>query len=111
MATFNTIHIFGFGDTQIIKADLNKSVKASELTTQTTFVDAIKAIKPEDVVLTDYHVIHIFEGDSVRYLGQSTEVKADKTSFTVEWANVPTALLDALVAEIETKVATEIPAE
>jgi hypothetical protein len=111
MSTFNTIHLFGFGDTQIIKEDLNKSVKASELTTQTAFVDAIKALKPEDVVLTDYHVIHIFEGGSVRYLGKPTEVKTDKTSFSVEWENVPTTLLDTLVTEIETKLAEETPVE
>jgi hypothetical protein len=111
MSTFNTIHLFGFGDTQIIKEDLNKSVKASELTTQTAFVDAIKALKPEDVVLTDYHVIHIFEGGSVRYLGQPTEVKTDVTTFTLNWEDVPTALLDTLVTEIEAKLAEETPAE
>ncbi len=104
MSTFNTIHIFGFGDTQIIKEDINKSVKASELTTQTVFVDAIKTLKPADVVLTDYHVIHIFEGNSVRYLGKPTQVKTDKTSFSVEWADVPTSLLNALVTEIESKI-------
>jgi hypothetical protein len=111
MSTFNTIHIFGFGDTQLIKEDLNKSIKASELTTQTAFVNAIKALKPEDVVLTDYHVIHIFEGGSVRYLGKPTEVKTDVTTFTVEWADVPTPLLDALVTEIEAKIAEATPVE
>jgi hypothetical protein len=111
MSTFNTLHIFGFGTTQLLEEDLNNSVNASELTTQTAFVDAVKALKPADVTLTDYHVIHVFAGDSVRYLGKATEDREDKTTFTVKWTEVPTALLDALITEIKSKIAEATPAE
>ena len=111
MATFNTIHIFGFGDTKIIKQDLNKSVKSADLTTLTAFVDSIKTQKPEDVVEADYHVIHIFNEGSVRYLGAGNVAPNTDNSFAVEWANVDAALLDALVADIEAHLPVETPAE
>jgi len=111
MATFNTIHIFGFGDTQIIKQDLNKSVKSADLTTLAAFVDSIKAQKPEDVTEADYHVIHIFNEGSVRYLGAGNATPNTNTSFAVEWANVDATLLDALVADIEAHLPVETPAE
>lgn len=111
MSTFNTIHIFGFGNTQIIKENLNKSVKSADLTTLAAFVDSIKAQKPEDVVEAEYHVIHIFSGNSVRYLGAGNVTPNVKNSFNVEWANVDATLLDALVADIEAHLPVETPAE
>ena len=107
MSAFNTIHIFGFGDTQIIKENLNKSAKSADLTTLTAFIDSIKAQKPVEVAAADYHVIHIFEGNSVRYLGQPVEGSQESTYFSVEWANVDATLLSALVADIEANLPTE----
>lgn len=107
MSAFNTIHIFGFGDTQIIKENLNKSVKSADLTTLTAFVDSIKAQKPVEAVEADYHVIHIFEGNSVRYLGKPVEGSQANTHFSVEWANIDATLLSALVADIQANLPTE----
>jgi hypothetical protein len=98
MATFNTIHVFGFGDTQVI-GETNGTVKSETLTKLTAFVDHIKTFKPEDVVLTDYHVIHIFNGMDVRYLGKGTENKKDKTSFSVKIADVDVTILNDFTAE------------
>ena len=111
MSTFNTIHIFGFGDTQIIKEDLNNSIKSSELTSFPPFVNAVLQLKPENIALAYFHVIHIFQGDSVKYIGGPTENRDDVTNFTIEWENVPLELLDALVTEIEAKIAEETPTE
>lgn len=104
MSTFNTIHLFGFGDAQIIGADSNLTVKSDTLTNLTAFVDHIKTFKPEDVTLTDYHVIHIFNEMDVRYLGKGTEVKTDKTNFTVKISEVDPTILGNLVDELAAAV-------
>ena len=100
MTAFSTIHLFGFGTAQIISKDVNKQVPSSGLTKLTAFVDHIKTFKPANVVLTDYHVIHIFNDMDVRYLGKGTDKKDDKTAFSVKWADVNQALLTDLVDEI-----------
>jgi cell division FtsZ-interacting protein ZapD len=102
MSQFNTIHLFGFGDAQIIGTDVNRTVKSDTLTALAAFVDHIKALKPEEVILTDYHVIHIFNEMDVRYLGKGTEDRKDKTDFIIKIAEVDAALLGALVDELAT---------
>lgn len=98
MATFNTIHVFGFGDTQVI-GEKNGTVKSATLTKLAALVDHIKTFKPEDVIPTDYHVIHIFNGADVRYLGKGTENKKDKTSFSVKIADLNATILNDFTAE------------
>lgn len=101
MGQFSTIHIFGYGETQIIGQTNNGKVESSSLTTLTSFVDHVKTFLPSTgVTLTDYHVIHIFEGTDVRYLGQGTEDRTVETSFSVTWAQIDQTLLTALVDEI-----------
>lgn len=104
MSTFNTIHIFGFGDTQIIGTENNGIVKSNTLTSLQTFIDHIKTFKPEDVILTDHHVIHIFNNMSVRYLGKGTEVRTDKTDFIINFSDIDTVILDNLVNEVVTSL-------
>jgi hypothetical protein len=100
MATFNTIHLFGFGDAQIIGKENNGTVKSANLTTLEAFVNHIKTFKPENVTLTDYHVIHIFNNMDVRYLGRGTEDRKQETSFSVKFSEVDATILDELVNEI-----------
>lgn len=63
-----TIHIFGYGETQI---NSNFSFKDSteSFTNVVPLIDAIWAKKPTDSVLTEkqYHVIHIFNGNEIRW--------------------------------------------
>lgn len=101
MGQFSTIHVFGYGETQIIGGTNNGKVSSSSLTTLTPFVDHVKSFLPESgVTLTDYHVIHIFEGMDVRYLGQGLEDRTINTSFSVNWGQIDQTLLTALVDEI-----------
>ena len=104
MSQFNTIHLFGFGDTQIIGKDNDGTVKSDTLANLTAFVDHIVTFKPEEVVLTDYHVIHIFNGMDVRYLGKGTENQEDKTDFIVGMTEVDETILANLVDELITAV-------
>lgn len=107
MAAFNTIHVFGFGDTQVI-GEKNGTVKSDTLTKLTALVDHIKTFKPEDVTLTDYHVIHIFNGMDVRYLGKGTETKGEKTSFSVKIADVNPTILNEFTAELIASIPAEV---
>jgi len=100
MSQFNTIHLFGFGDSQIIGKDNNGTVKSDTLTNLQAFVDHVVTFKPEEVILTDYHVIHIFNEMDVRYLGRGTENRADKTDFIVSMTEVDETILASLVDEL-----------
>lgn len=100
MSQFNTIHLFGFGDSQIIGQDNNGTVKSDTLTNLQAFVDHVVTFKPEEVVLTDYHVIHIFNEMDVRYLGRGTGNNTDKTDFIVSMTEIDATLLGNLVDEI-----------
>lgn len=101
MEQFSTIHIFGYGETQIIGETNNGKVPSSSLTTLVPFVDHVKTFLPESgVTLTDYHVIHIFNGSDVRYLGVGTEDRKEETSFSVGFNQIDQTLLTALVDEI-----------
>jgi hypothetical protein len=99
MSTFNTIHIFGYGETQIIGEDLNFKTDSSSLTSLANFVNHVKSLKPEDVVAADYHVIHVFNGSNVRYLA-SSENKEEKKTFIVNLTEIDSVLLDALAQEL-----------
>ena len=107
MATFNTIHVFGFGDTQMIGREKNGTVKSENLTKLQAFVDHLKTFKPEDVTLTDYHVIHIFGTNDVRYLGTGTQVRKDKTSFSVKVSDLDQSIFNELTDEIAAAIPTE----
>jgi hypothetical protein len=100
MSQFNTIHLFGFGDSQIIGQDNNGTVKSDTLTNLQAFVDHVVTFKPEEVILTDYHVIHIFNEMDVRYLGRGTENRADKTDFIVSMTEIDATILANLVDEL-----------
>lgn len=100
MSQFNTIHLFGFGDTQIIGKDNNGTVKSDTLTNLQALVDHIVTFKPEEVILTDYHVIHIFNDMSIRYLGKGTENNEDKTDFMVDFSDIDATIMSNLVDEL-----------
>lgn len=108
MENFSTIHVFGFGDTQIIGKDNNGMVKSTELTTLPTFIDHVKTFLPATgVTLTDYHVIHIFNSSDVRYLGKQAQDKKENTSFSVKWNQLNEVILNDLVNEIISKLPTQ----
>jgi hypothetical protein len=109
MKQFSTIHIFGYGETQIIGETNNGKILSSSLTTLVPFVDHIKTFLPESgVTLTDYHVIHIFEGSDVRYLGVGTEDRKEETSFSVNYDQIDITLLDTLVNEVISLLPSEV---
>ena len=91
-----TIHIFGYGETQINSKDLSIKVPNDSLTTVTSLIAEIFAKKPADnpTVITDLHAISIFGYES--FMWQS------KKSFNFKNENELKPFIDALIAELQT---------
>jgi hypothetical protein len=96
--TWGTIHIFGFGTTQLIGKDLNKQVPSSALTTLNAVIQNVYSLKPTDVISsTDFHAINLFNDMNASWLPKTKEDKG----FRVEFKDLDITLIDALVAELE----------
>lgn len=94
-----TIHIFGYGETQINSKDLSVKVATSSLTAVTPLIQAIFAKKPEDntSVVTEFHAINLFGHKDVRWMGKGKDVKG----FDVKNDEALKPLIDALIAELQ----------
>ena len=98
MATYNTLHIFGYGETQLITDTENKKVPSSELLSLQAVVDNVYSKKPADNNAdTNYHAINIFNTMFADWLPS----EKDQKSFRVPYGDLNEALIDTLVAEIE----------
>jgi hypothetical protein len=90
-----TIHIFGYGETQINSETLSIKVAIDTLTTVTPLVEAIFAKKPVDnpTLITEFHAINLFGNNDVRWMSkEGFDVKDDADL-------IP--LIDALIAELQ----------
>jgi hypothetical protein len=99
MAQFKTIHIFAYGETQLIGGENDGKLASSTLTTQQALIDHIKGFMPADVLDMPYHAIHLHYGSKASYLGRGEALK-EKTSFHVSWDQLDATLIDALSDEL-----------
>ena len=107
MANWSTLHIFGYGETQLIGKDFNKKVPSTVLTTLTDVVNNVYSFKPEGNESTEeYHAINIFNTMSSDWQPKSSDAKGWRT----EYAELDATAIDALVAEIEAYVIPEVVA-
>lgn len=98
MKKFETIHIFGYGETQIITSDVNKKVSTSTLRKVKALIDNVYSKKPSDHVAgKEYHVINIFNGMFADYM---PKVQGEK-SFRVKHEDLDSILINELVDEIK----------
>jgi len=98
-----TIHIFGYGETQLITAGINFKTLSTELSTVQAVIDDVKANKPAEKTAANHHVIHIFsetKADFRAILEEGVKPKDDPSSFSVEYADLDDTKIDALVAEL-----------
>lgn len=101
MATWSTLHIFGYGETQLIGTDNNKKVPSTELTTLAAVVANVYSFKPEDNTATeDYHAINIFNDMFADWQPKEQGVVGWRT----EYVELDAEAIEALVAEIEAYV-------
>jgi len=96
-ANWSTIHIFGFGDVQVIAKDGGATKKASDLTKLQAVIDNVWSFKPVDNPITkQYHAINIFEGMFADWQSKEPKVKG----FRTEYSKLDNAAIQALVDEI-----------
>ena len=112
MANYNTLHIFGYGETQLIGDKVNFKTATSNLSSVQAVVDNVYSKKPVDSdASSSYHAVNIFHDMFADFQPNSGK------GFRVQKANLDQALIDALVSEIvalipttTTTTTTQIPA-
>lgn len=94
-----TIHIFGYGETQINSKDLSVKVETNSLNAVTPLIEAIFAKKPADNVslIGDYHAINLFSYKDVRWMSKGKDAKG----FSVKNDAELIPLVDALITELQ----------
>jgi hypothetical protein len=98
MTTWSTLHIFGYGETQLIGTDSNKKVSTSALTKVQAVVDNVYSFKPEGSAATEeYHAINIFNDMFADWQTKQQGVEG----WRVQFVDLNKTALDELVAEIE----------
>ena len=94
---WSTIHIFGYGETQLIGKDSNKKVPSTALTTLVAVVNNVYSFKPEGNTATEeYHAINIFNDMFADWQAKEQGVKGWRT----QYADLDATAIEALVAEI-----------
>ena len=97
MANWSTLHIFGFGDVQVISKDGGATKKAATLTKLQAVIDNVWSTKPTDNTSTkEYHAINIFEG---MFADWQTKVPKEK-GFRTEYSKLDNSLIQQLVDEV-----------
>jgi hypothetical protein len=101
MSSFSTLHIFGYGETQLIGDKFNKKVKSSQLTTLQAVIDNVWSKKPVDSDASQtYHAINIFHNMFADWQPNSGK------GYRTPYAQLSALEIDALVNEINTLVPT-----
>jgi hypothetical protein len=93
----NTIHVFAYGEAQIIGKDLNFKADVSKFTKLQAVIDDVKSKRPADVEEKDYHAINIFNKMKVSY-----NSKERKGNFSFKFEDLDSAKLNDLINEFAT---------
>lgn len=94
--TWKTIHIFGFGQTQLFTKDLSKTFANSDLINLQEVIDNILSLKPDNIPLSNFHIIHFIKDRQIMY----TSKEDPKFSFTIKYPEINSSKIDALAQEI-----------
>lgn len=89
-----TIHIFGYGETQINSTEFSVKVSTKKLTKVKPLVDAIWNKKPEDSNADEkYHVVNLFEHKDIRWVSND--------GFQLSEQEDLNPLIDELITELQ----------
>jgi hypothetical protein len=94
---FSTIHIFRYGEAQIITNEFNFKASFESFTKLQSVIDDIKSQKPSNVTEGDFHAINIFKAINCRYMGREKE-----TSFSCDLSDLNESKLNDLIDEFVT---------
>jgi hypothetical protein len=88
-----TIHIFGYGETQINGDEFSIKVSTDTLTKVEPLTDAVWALKPADSEAEEaFHAVNVFNYNDIRYM--------TKNGFNVKTTPALKVLIDDLIAEL-----------
>jgi len=94
--SWNTLHIFGYGQDQLISDTENKLVDADLCPKTQDVVDMVYALKPTGNAATlNYRNINIFHDLFADYLDE------EGNRFRVEYSELDSKLIEQLAAEIQ----------
>jgi hypothetical protein len=94
---WSTLHIFGYGETQLIGNDFNKKVPTSALISVLAVIDDVYSFKPEGNTATkEYHAINIFNDMFADWQTSQQGVEG----WRVNYSELNNVAIDAVVAEI-----------
>lgn len=100
-----TIHIFGYGESQIISEEVNFKAPVGSFTKLQAVIDNIKSLKPADKTDADYHAINIFSDGNVNYMARRAEGAIlgtqNTSSFSVKYTDLDTQKIYDLVVEFD----------
>ena len=98
MATFNTIHIFGFGTVQVIGKDFNVQCPIGSVQSEAyACVNNVWSKKPADYVGTkQYHAVNTF---NTMFADWQPKVKGEK-GFRVKFSDLNASLFEALAQAV-----------
>jgi hypothetical protein len=97
MANWSTLHIFGFGDIQVITKEGGQTKKASDLTKLQSVIDMVWAQKPDENTNTkEYHAINIFNG---LFADWQSKTKVDK-GYRTKYDKLIAETIEALINEV-----------
>jgi len=92
--THFTLHIFGYGETQINGDEFSIKVKTDTLTKVQPLVDAVWALKPANsTAVQQFHAVNIFDFNDIRYM--------TKDGFNVKTNPALKTLIENLIAELK----------
>jgi hypothetical protein len=95
MADYSTLHIFGYGECQVIGDNFNYKVPTSSCTTAQAVIDNVYAQKPQGSTASyDYHAINIFNNLFADWQPNSGD------GFRVQYDQLSAVEINALVDEI-----------
>lgn len=108
MEKYNTIHIFGYGETQLIDSDLSLKVKSQSLSKLLAVIDNIYSKKPLDnTSKNEYHSINIFNDSFVDFI---PNIKGEKP-FRIKHSELDSSLINDLILEIKESVSKIKPSK
>lgn len=99
-----TIHIFGYGEAQLISDTVNFKASIDKFTKLQSVIDDIKSKKPKDKVAGDYHAINIFGDLRADYIAKSVEglksnSSTENISYSIPFKDLDSKKIEALIAE------------
>lgn len=93
--SYNTLHIFGFGECQVITDTENKKVPTEDCPSAQAVIDMVYSHKPSDNPTTeDYRNVNIFNDLFADFSDNQGN------TFRVEYSELEVSLIDDLIEEV-----------